>query len=170
MGAMSRRKGEISEQWRGSLLRRMEANSIPEPNSGCVLWCGSIKENGYGVVGVGGRGNQGYAHRASYMLHVGPIPAGLHVCHKCDVRACVNPQHLFLGTAAENLADMRSKGRAPAGIKLGRAKLRPDQVRQIRRDARQLKEIAAEYGISEATVSVIRNRIRWASLPDEEAA
>lgn len=167
MGAMSRRRVVRDHD---SVRRRLEAGSIPEPNSGCLLWCRALNERGYGVIGYGGKQHQGYAHRAAYMVHIGPIPDGLQVCHKCDVRSCINPQHFFLGTAAENLADCHAKGRASVGQKHGMAKLGPEQVRAIRRDTRPLKVVANEYSISQAAVSVIRNRIRWASLPDEDAA
>ena len=84
---------------------RFENKYIPEPNSGCWLWVAGRMSNGYG--GVMGNG----AHRTSWELYRGAIPEGLSVLHKCDVKICVNPDHLFLGTQADNLADMRGKNR-----------------------------------------------------------
>jgi len=76
--------------------------------SGCWLWTGA-KIRGYGVLVIDGR-NQ-FAHRFSYALHVGPIPTGLNVCHACDVPACVNPEHLWVGSQSDNMADKIAKVR-----------------------------------------------------------
>ena len=81
----------------------------PEPNSGCWLWAGHIKPNGYGEQRVKGR--LYLAHRLSWFLHFGDIPPGLLVCHRCDNRACVCPTHLILGSHQDNHDDMTKKGR-----------------------------------------------------------
>ena len=75
---------------------------IPEPNTGCWLWLGFISPDGYGTR---------LAHRRAWELARGPIPDGMLVCHRCDVRHCVNPDHLFLGTHLDNMRDMIRKGR-----------------------------------------------------------
>lgn len=81
---------------------------VPEPNSGCWLWLGKMHKNGYGGLGRNGRSH--LAHRYSYKLFKCD-PGELQVNHKCDVRLCVNPDHLWLGTQSENLNDMIAKGR-----------------------------------------------------------
>lgn len=139
-------------------------NYTPEPNSGCWLWMGPKQNAGYGKISI----NDWWylAHRVSYEAFVGEIPDGMFVCHKCDVRCCVNPDHLFLGTCADNLADMRAKGRGSKpplhiGADQPLAKLTDDKVREIRADKRSCRKIAADYGISFGNVSQIKNRITW---------
>ena len=97
-------------------MRRVEitkdylfGRSIPEPNSGCWLWLGRCDGKGYG------RFNNTMVHRLSYLAARGPISAGLLVLHKCDVPGCINPDHLFLGTALDNARDRDRKGRGGHG-------------------------------------------------------
>lgn len=98
------------------------------------------------------------AHRFAYELVVGPIPDGLHVCHSCDNRYCVNPSHLFVGTAKDNIHDMIAKGRKTIlqGEQLPITKITWEQVLSIRADGRSCVDIALEYGISPQQVSKIK--------------
>lgn len=91
------------------MTERLAKHSVPEPNSGCVLWLGAVNNHGYGVLGRTGRNR--FAHRVAWRLANGPIPDGSHVCHKCDVPSCIKPSHLFIGSAKHNIADCVAKGR-----------------------------------------------------------
>lgn len=95
----------------GETAERFMAKFVPEPNSGCWLWIGATTTpNGYGRLNVGGVFY--VANRLSWEMFVGEIPEGMLVLHRCDVRPCVNPAHLFLGTHHDNVIDAVSKGRA----------------------------------------------------------
>ncbi len=132
---------------------------------GCWLWIGGKIPDGYGMF----RANKKHyvAHRFAYEHFVGDIPSGLYVCHACDVRACVNPAHLWLGTHGDNMRDMVEKGRTLAicGEKNGFARLTAEAVRDIR--ARYLQggitqqSLADEYGVSLTAVWYAINRLTW---------
>lgn len=135
---------------------------MPAPPSTCVLWTGAVKRDGYGKACVEGR--RSGAHRVSYEASVGPIPNWMQVCHRCDVPACVNPDHLFLGTFADNMADKIAKGRQNpcVGERSGKAKLSNADVAEIRRRlvgcARGTQSaLAREYGVNKTTINVIAN-------------
>ncbi len=80
----------------------------------CWLWTGFLNNKGYGQIGVANN-KLAYTHRVSYALYIGEIPKGLLVLHKCDTPACLNPEHLFLGTQKENMQDCKRKGRTTLG-------------------------------------------------------
>ncbi len=101
----------------------------------------------------------------AWKLFRGKIPPSIVVCHRCDVRACVNPAHLFLGTSAENARDMSAKGRNRRGENHGSARLKLAQVRRIktmlREDRMYMSEIAREFGVSVTTIRSIRKGKTW---------
>lgn len=140
-----------------------------DPNTGCWLWSGRSFPNGYGSFYLGNYRSV-LAHRFAFSLSKGAIPQGLCVCHKCDVRACVNPAHLFLGTKKENTADMMAKGRHGQGFTRGEdspsAKITESDVRGIRalRGQERQIETAARYGVSQVMVSKIQRRTSWAHV------
>ena len=87
----------------------LEKWSCPEPNTGCYLWTGADCPKGYGKTNVYGKTQN--AHRVVWELANGPIPKGMYVCHRCDTPACVNPEHLFIGSPSDNQRDRVRKGR-----------------------------------------------------------
>lgn len=91
------------------VIETLEANSVYEPNTGCQLWTGPENRFGYGKTSYFSK--TWAAHRLSYHLRVQEIPEGKFICHKCDTRACINPDHLFLGTPLINMRDKVAKGR-----------------------------------------------------------
>ena len=137
----------------------------------CWEWNASRNEKGYGTLQVGstinGTRRKEYAHRFSWQMEHGPIPPGAYVLHKCDNPSCVRPSHLFLGTQADNMADMIAKGRVALrrGEKHGRAKISEQDVRDIRakymsRQATQ-QELSDEYGVCQVNISKIVRRELW---------
>lgn len=144
------------------LVDALQNGSMPEPNSGCWLWIGATTPGGYGK--LRNKGRTIIASRASWMAHRGAIPEGLCVLHKCDTPACVNPDHLFLGTIAENVEDMVRKGRHRVpeyrhyafGSRLPQTKLSDAAVLEIRASTSPLAVLASRYGVSQSLISLVR--------------
>jgi hypothetical protein len=112
----------------------------------CWLWMGSTDNKGYAFVGKHPNASKNiYGHRWAYEYFVSPIPEGMNVLHRCDVRNCLNPDHLFLGTHSDNMADMKAKGRARSGGPK-RRRFTPEQVRAIRSDSRSHAAVARDHG------------------------
>jgi hypothetical protein len=136
--------------------------------NGCWLWQGTLAPNGYGRISTG-RTKRESAHRVSWRLHGRPaISPGFDLCHSCDVRNCVNPYHLFVGTRSENMLDAVRKGRLVTpklgGAACGRSKLTEKQVEAIR-DARRrclsYRQIAKQFGVVPDTVGRILRGETW---------
>lgn len=149
----------------------------------CWNWQGKTNKYGYGLLSItdytkrsldGSRWSQKEvrAHRISWEITKGSIDSGLCVCHKCDNRLCVNPDHLFLGTPAENAADMVTKGRGAKGEKVAHpgesnpaAKLTAIEVQEIRNiystQSYSQAELGRRYGVTQAMISKIVQHRAW---------
>ena len=158
--------------------------SFVEKTDDCWLWQGAVfPRSGYGRIQKNNR--HYFAHRAAYEIAYGPIPPELNICHSCDVsypvgdrtyRRCVRPDHLFLGTTAENIADRCQKGRSASGERHGwhkhpealphgeqchTSKLTEEQVLTILNDDRPAKQLATEFGVSKSAIDRVRERKTW---------
>lgn len=127
----------------------------------CWIWRWSRNQAGYGRIAENKRTH--FAHRLSYEIYVGEIPSGLYVCHECDTPSCVNPNHLWLGTARDNAVDRDKKGR-------NKRKLSDDvviDIRQKRNKGVSAKELAIMYGVRQNTISQASTGKRWARVEAE---
>lgn len=161
---------QVAKKMRGgptprSLSERLDARVSPEPNTGCHLWTGYVSRGGYGRIGAGG-GNAGMlaTHRVAWELYCGPIPDGLQVLHRCDTPSCCNPDHLFVGSIADNMADRTAKGRGVRGERAGLAKLTEALVmeaRRLRAEGLPYAEIGRRIGISQSHAYRVCAGLRW---------
>jgi hypothetical protein len=143
------------------LLAKLTDSVEYDTVSGCWLWAGTVSKGGYGSVRRSGK--SWLAHRLAWAAVNGPITNGLHVCHRCDTPACINPAHLFLGTAKDNMADRKAKGRCAShvGALNGRARLNEDAVRAIRCSDLPFTELARQYGVTPEAVGYAARGQTW---------
>ena len=129
-----------------------------QKSASCWTWNGCKTHDGYGRYD-----SKTKAHRASWMLEHGSIPAGMHVLHKCDNRSCVRPSHLFLGSHQENMKDRDIKGRGIRGEKVGIARFNENTIRMLRiaGEALPAYKIARAIGCSASTIHYILANRTW---------
>jgi hypothetical protein len=156
--------GSFRQMSQDEIAREFVERAVPVPESGCWLWSGNTTRHGYGV--LAGK----YMHRYAYRVAHGAIPEGAHVLHKCDVPCCVNPDHIFLGSQADNNADKVAKGRAKGGSMKGDAhpmhKLTAEEVAEIRSEYASMEHknqsaLARKYGVSQGQIWSILNNRNW---------
>lgn len=142
-------------------IKRFE-EKVDKSKNGCWEWMAAKHPKGYGNFSLDGK-IQG-AHRIAYKLYIGKIPEGLFVCHHCDNPGCVNPEHLFLGTNADNAHDRDNKERGSYGENRPNAKLTADMVNKIRvkwMDGITMSDLGREFGVARQTISTIVHNRKW---------
>jgi hypothetical protein len=130
-------------------------------NGECWLWLAATTQ-GYGVFSPTPH-KQVRAHRYAYEQCIGPIPKDKVVMHRCDVRSCLNPRHLALGTPLDNMRDKMRKGRQPSGERHYKARLTAQDVLFIRRSPEKGSVLARRFGVAQSTISQIRSHRNWDS-------
>lgn len=141
------------------MVARLNAGSIRNATTGCLEYQGRLNTYGYSVVTWKRRPMAG--HRIVYEFHHGQIAAGKIVCHRCDNRRCINPEHLFLGTPADNAADRDNKGRQARGDTSGRARLSATDILEIRQSNQPDAALAGRYGVGSQHIYKIKSRRVW---------
>lgn len=160
-GHASRRRGTPEERFWRNVAK----------GEGCWEWTAHVgKVDGYGRILLAPRGKTVAVHRFSWQIHFGEPPRELHVCHKCDNRRCVRPDHLFLGTDQDNCDDKIAKGRGSHGVNYDPVtkKLTEEKVMAIRRGLREGESLSALgrlYGVRPSTIANIRDRVTWKRIP-----
>ena len=146
-------------------MKRVEGRYLIDPETGCWNWQRHKNEWGYGVLGVNGKSI--LAHRYVWQEKNGPIPSHMRVLHRCDNPACINQDHLFLGTLQDNALDMVAKGRNghPKGEAHPCAKLSANDVRVILSRNSTTASLAREYNVTETTIRSIRRGRIWKCVP-----
>lgn len=145
--------------------KRLTRLSTPDAETGCINFTGHRNGDGYGRMSYYGKCR--LSHRVAFEEYVRPIPDGLQVLHKCDNPSCVNPDHLFLGTVDDNMADMKAKGRGRSarGTAHHLNKIQPHEAYAIRWRAicgsERHKDIASDYGVSRQLVTEIARFKTW---------
>lgn len=146
----------------GDRIRRFWLHVKKDPDTACWLWTGQKVQFGYGRLTSGV-----YTHRFSFWLHTGITPPkGIFVCHRCDVPACVNPDHLFLGTSRDNMMDAIAKGRVRSdGEHNARSKITRQQAEEIlilhHRDGLTVRELAHKFGVSNSPITSVIRGTHW---------
>ena len=155
---------------RGSAVERFWER-VSKTTDGCWLWSGGHAGGKrrpnwiYGVMMISGQ--QTLAHRFSYEIHIGKIPPGAMVCHKCDVPRCVRPDHLFLGSSKDNIADRQAKGRSARGEAIGNSKLSAQEVVEIKMLVAAnvgYTAIGRRFGVSHQAVRNIARKNTWSHV------
>lgn len=169
MRGLNSTTGVIGRPWpRRPLAERFAEKWEPCPMTGCWLWTGAhATKTGYGYIKSGPDRRQLRATHAAWMIYKGSVPAGMLICHHCDTPGCVNPDHLFLGTALDNNRDRQRKGRGGdlRGTKNGSAKLTPQRVAHLRglpwMTLRIATRLASEWGMSVSRLYHVRSGREW---------
>jgi hypothetical protein len=131
---------------------------------GCWLYQGTLSVYGYGIYGLRAR----LVHRLAWSLTHGPIPPGMWVLHRCDVRRCFNPDHLYLGNHADNTRDMVERGRAAKGEANSKAKFTAEQVmriRALRASGVSYHQLSRDFRVSRPALKAICTGKHWKHLP-----
>ena len=144
-----------------SQLQRFESKVSPEPNCGCWLWTGRTNDDGYGRVTILKKVFP--AHRMAWTFYRGVIPDEVHVLHRCDVRTCVNPDHLWLGSQTDNIRDMdiKNRRRPASGIENGKSKFTVSEVLNIRSKRLSAREFATLYHVDRSTIYRVWRGVTW---------
>jgi len=153
---------ERVKKGRGTPLERFLRYVRPGLSTECWLWKGSLNSNGYGQIYIDGRPKG--AHVLSYLLYRGEVPSGLWVLHTCDVPTCVNPDHLWLGTNADNSRDRALKRRCY------QRKLTDSQVLEVHRCTESACSLARRFGVSPAAISAVRRKRSLVHVLEREVA